>query len=199
MALIAASWPRGLRPRKLASAGHSSGQLRDREATGILNLDLTGAQEGASLSCGPSDFGLWPQLVSGFKDLNIRPTTDKDGILSVTASLKPQPLCSVHRVSGPGAQRTGRTTATGSGTTSGVRVPGADTRRTGRTVGHLGALPGRVSGSALPGVTGACTATCSLGRRGDQAAEISHAEDVGDLVSRDPVDPQSLRGDELPH
>ena len=199
MALIAASWPRGLRPRKLASVGHSRGQLRDREATGNLEPGSDGRSGGRQPLLWPSDFGLWPQLVPGFKDLNIRPTTDKDGIFSVTASLKPQPLCSAHRVSGPGAHRTGRTTAMGSGTTSGVRVPGADTRRTGRTVGYLGALPGRVSGSALPGVSGACTATCSLGRRGDQAAEISHAEDVGDLVSRDPVDPQSLRGEELPH
>ena len=31
---------------------------------------------------------------------------------------------------------------------------------------------------------------------GDRAAEVSHAGNVGDLVSRDPVDPQSRRGEE---
>ena len=49
-ALTAASRPRGLRPRELGFVGHSGGQLRDREATDLLNLDLMGAQEGASLS-----------------------------------------------------------------------------------------------------------------------------------------------------
>ena len=62
--------------------GLSGGQLHDREATDLLNLDLMGAQEGAHLSCAPQTLGSCSSVEEvGFEGDVIMAMIDKDGVI----------------------------------------------------------------------------------------------------------------------